>query len=119
MAMERDDAGDAGRPTGASFRWLNITQFLGALNDNVFKLLVAFSLIGLEGEEAAGRVIAVAGALFVVPFLLFTPTAGYLADRLSKRRLVVIAKGLELVLMTAGAAALFTQNVAALYAILL
>ena len=118
MTMVPDHADEVARPGGGSFRWLNAAQFLGALNDNVFKLLVAFSLIGLEGEQAAGRVVAIAGALFVVPFLLFTPTAGYLADRLSKRLLIVTGKFIEVAAMTAGAAALFAQNATALYAIL-
>ena len=35
-----------------SFKWLNATQFLGALNDNLFKLLLIFFLIDLEGPDA-------------------------------------------------------------------
>jgi len=41
-----------------SFAWLNATQFLGALNDNLFKLLLVFFLIALEGPGSAGRVAA-------------------------------------------------------------
>ena len=82
-----------------SFAWLNVTQFLGALNDNVFKLLLIFFLITLEGPESAGRVAALAGALFVVPFLLFSPAAGMLADRVGKNRIIVAAKGMEVAVM--------------------
>ena len=37
----------------SSFHWLNAAQFLGALNDNVFKLFAIFFLIGLAGGEAS------------------------------------------------------------------
>ena len=78
----------------SSFRWLNATQFLGALNDNVFKLLIILYLISpnMFGEDKAASVNAVAGAVFVVPFLLFTAYAGKLADRFSKRNIIVAAK---------------------------
>ncbi len=88
-----------------SFAWLNVTQFLGALNDNVFKLLLIFFLITLQGPESAGRVAALAGGLFVVPFLLFSPLAGTLADRIGKNRIIVASKGVEtgvMILATAG-----------------
>lgn len=55
-----------------SFNWLNVAQFGGALNDNIFKLLVIFFLIALKGEAAASVTASVVGALFVIPFLLFT-----------------------------------------------
>ena len=82
-----------------SFGWLNATQFLGALNDNVFKLLGIFFLIRLLGEEQANSIGAFASAVFIVPFLLFSHSAGVLADRSSKKNIVVVAKFLEIVVM--------------------
>ncbi|MDD3293536.1 MAG: hypothetical protein PHG20_02480, partial [Geobacteraceae bacterium] len=61
---------------------LNITQFLGALNDNFLKLLIIFHLIRVQGAGNAGVIAALAGAAFVIPFLLFAAPAGSLADRL-------------------------------------
>ena len=98
-----------------SFLWLNATQFLGALNDNLFKLILIFFLIELQGPESAGEVAAFAGAVFVVPFLLFSPLAGVLADRLRKSRLIVMAKGLEVVVMAIGASALWLSSSFGLY----
>ena len=69
-----------------SFYWLNSAQFLGALNDNLFKLLIVFCLIARNGEENADRLFAMAGVVFVLPFLLFNAASGALADRVSKRR---------------------------------
>ncbi|MBI5272747.1 MAG: MFS transporter [Chlamydiia bacterium] len=82
-----------------SFYLLNATQFLGALNDNIFKLLVIYLLINVKGPSAANAVLSLAGAIFVIPFLLFSSGAGVLADKISKRTIIVIAKVLELIIM--------------------
>ena len=83
-----------------SFGWLNAAQFGGALNDNVFRLLVVFFLIALKGREAVSWINAVVGAVFVAPFLLFTPLAGALADRYSKRSITLVVKALETLAMS-------------------
>ncbi|ORJ58700.1 acyl-[ACP]--phospholipid O-acyltransferase [Geothermobacter hydrogeniphilus] len=101
------------------FRWLNITQFLGALNDNLFKLLLVFLIIDLQGVEAAGRVAAIAGLVFVLPFLLFSAAAGRLVDRFSKTRLIRYTKLLELAVMLLGVAAFAAASVPGLYGCLL
>lgn len=85
-----------------SFYFLNATQFLGALNDNVFKLLVIFLLIHVKGPAAANSILSLAGAIFVIPFLLFSSGAGVLADRISKRTIIVFTKILEVVIMSFG-----------------
>lgn len=103
---------------GPSFRWLNATQFLGALNDNVFKLLLINFLIAVASGSTAGGIAGLASLLFAVPFLLFTPLAGELADRYSKRDLVVATKVLEIVVMLAGTVAFVAGQPAALYGVL-
>lgn len=85
-----------------SFYFLNATQFLGALNDNIFKLLVIYLLINLKGPAAANSILSLAGAIFVIPFLLFSSGAGVLADKISKRSIVVFTKVLELAVMLFG-----------------
>jgi acyl-[acyl-carrier-protein]-phospholipid O-acyltransferase/long-chain-fatty-acid--[acyl-carrier-protein] ligase len=85
-----------------SFYLLNATQFLGALNDNLFKLLVIYLLINVRGPAAANTVLSLAGAIFVIPFLLFSSGAGVLADRMSKRTIIVYAKVLEFIIMLFG-----------------
>lgn len=77
------------------FNWFNAAQFGGALNDNLFRLLLILFLIALQGEEAVSRVSALAGVIFVLPFLLFTPFAGALADRFSKRHITIGVKVAE------------------------
>lgn len=102
----------------ASFRWLNATQFLGAFNDNIFKLLVILLLIDPQTDSHTGNITALAGAVFVVPFLLFSALAGKLADSRSKRNIIVSTKVAELLLMLIGCAAFMFESVIGLYIVL-
>jgi len=101
-----------------SFRWFNATQFFGALNDNIFKLLVILFLIKLNGTQTAAQTTALAGAVFVIPFLLFMAAAGKLADRYSKSKIVVGAKIAEIIIMAAGCAAFLFNSSIGLYCVL-
>ncbi len=101
-----------------SFAWLNATQFFGAANDNLFRGLLIFLLIGRLGQDKASMVSSIAGFVFVVPFLLFTPYAGTLADRYSKRTIVVLAKVAEIVLMTLGILSFWVGNPVFCYGVL-
>lgn len=103
---------------GSSFKWLNATQFLGAFNDNIFKLLVILLLIELQSDSQPSNITALAGAVFVIPFLLFSALAGKLADSFSKRNIIVLTKVAELVLMAVGCVAFMFASVAGLYVIL-
>ncbi len=91
-------------PAGLSA--LNVTQFLGAMNDNILKLLIVYFLIQQQGAGRAGLINAMTGAAFVLPFLLFSAPAGCLADRYSKARVSVLVKLAE-VLVTALAVVAF------------
>jgi 1-acyl-sn-glycerol-3-phosphate acyltransferase len=88
------------------------TQFLGALNDNIFRnglvILVTFQgvlVVGMNHSELAN----VAGALFILPFFLFSATAGQLADKYEKSMLMRRIKLLEITLMVIAAIA-FTSG---------
>ena len=78
------------------------TQFLGALNDNFLKnamvVLIAFKGIQLLGMDSAS-VVAVASAIFIAPYVIFSPLAGQLADKLEKSQLIRYTKLLEVVIM--------------------
>ena len=105
-------------PLPSSFAWLNVTQFLGALNDNVFKLLVVFFLLGVLGEAHRASVVTLASAIFVLPFLLFSQASGVLADRISKQRVIVFAKALEVLVMVLGCVALALGSRWGLYGVI-
>ena len=101
-----------------SFYLLNATQFLVALNDNIFKLLVIYLLINVKGAGAAPTILSLAGAIFVMPFLIFSSGAGVLADRISKRTIIVFAKSLEVLIMILGLLAVWFQSELGVYAAL-
>ena len=77
----------------------NMTQFGGALNDNIFKYLIVFMLIDLLGEQHSNQILFRVGIVYVLPFLLFSNMAGVLADRLSKQRIILGLKVSELVII--------------------
>jgi acyl-[acyl-carrier-protein]-phospholipid O-acyltransferase/long-chain-fatty-acid--[acyl-carrier-protein] ligase len=100
-----------------SFAWLNTTQFLGALNDNIFKLLIILFLIGVQDSASATNVSAWANAVFVIPFLLFLAFAGRIADRRSKRDIIIYCKAAELAIMLTAVAAFYTGSQVFLYVV--
>jgi 1-acyl-sn-glycerol-3-phosphate acyltransferase len=99
----------------APFFW---TQFLGAANDNLFKfaftVLVTYQL-QLEWLPPALAGLAI-GALFILPFLLFSATAGQLADKYPKQALIRFVKSLEIGIMVVAAWGFITTNVVVLLA---
>lgn len=94
----------------SSFTMLNVTQFLGALNDNIYKLLIVFFLIHLEGIENSHIILSTTGAVFVLPFLLFSASSGVLADRFSKRNIIVMSKLFEFLIMLSSIFAFSYEN---------
>ncbi len=87
------------------------TQFQGALNENGLKNLVIYLILSLDINEARRQgLVLVVGALFVVPFFLFSMLGGYFADRFSKRLVTIGTKYFELAVMLFAAAALAWSN---------
>lgn len=99
----------------SSFTYLNATQFLGALNDNIYKQLMVYFMIQLQGIENSHRILSSTGAVFVLPFLLFSASSGTLADRFSKRNIIVLTKVLELVTMSLGVISFVYESVVGSY----
>jgi len=94
----------------ASFRYLNIAQFVGAMNDNIFKLLLAFCFIQLEGAASSNRILSIAGAVYVLPFILLSTSAGIFADRYSKKTIIVATRIAELIVLLFGMVAFALQS---------
>lgn len=99
----------------APFFW---TQFLGAANDNLFKfaftVMVTYQLqVAWLPPAMAGLVI---GALFILPFLLFSATSGQLADKYDKKTLIVFVKRLEILIMALAAWSFFSAHIPLLLA---
>lgn len=98
-----------------------IVQFLGAFNDNVFKnalvVMLAFQAPAFSTLSADVLVNLCAG-LFILPFFLFSATAGQLADKYEKSAMTRRIKLLEVVIMVLGAAGFYLQSLALLLAAL-
>jgi 1-acyl-sn-glycerol-3-phosphate acyltransferase len=96
-------------------------QFLGAFNDNVFKqalvILITFHGAGLAGL-APEVMVNLAGGLFILPFFFFSATAGQLADKYDKARLIRLVKVLEIAIMVIAAAGFALHHLALLLAAL-
>src|SRR6204780_219806 len=99
-----------------SFLW---TQFLAAFNDNVYKMIVSVGAVELAANQMLGaRYLALSGAVFVLPFLLFAGYAGQMADRFSKTRVLQITKAFEIVIMAVGMIALVERSIEMLLVVL-
>lgn len=84
------------------FGLLNVIQFFAAINENLYKLLAAFFLIGVLGEQNTNSIMAYVGAIFIIPFLLFSSLGGVFADKWPKNRIVVLTRFFELITLLAG-----------------
>ncbi len=77
-----------------------LAQFLGAANDNAFKVTLVLWILATVPDEATQVFYAsLVTALFPIPFLLFSPIAGYLADRYAKHRVLFWTKVPEIAAM--------------------
>lgn len=98
-----------------------VCMALGAFNDNYYKsaliILITYVLSDALHMEAS-TLISIAAAVFILPFFLFSSTAGALADRYAKYKLVRLLKLTELVLIIFAALALMVANVWLLLTIL-
>src|SRR6202795_3841497 len=79
---------------------LMATQFACDFNDDALKYLVIFLIIWttLSPDEEETKVLLV-GSLFALPFILFSMTGGYFADRFSKRSVTIWTKVFEIAVM--------------------
>src|SRR5580765_7080541 len=103
------------RPGLQPFLW---TQFLGAFNDNLFKIVVSMLAVHMVAAARAGRELSIVSAVFILPFLLFSGYAGQLADVYSKRTVLVVSKSLEIVAATLGLVAFLLGHLQLTYAVL-
>ena len=104
-----------------SFVALVVTQFLVAMNDNVFRWLLIpigksvvdqreIVLPGFTGPIGPDFVLAAGAGCFLLPFVLLAAPAGYLTDRFSKRRVMIGCKVAEIVIMILGVLVIESGN---------
>ncbi len=92
---------------------LFVTQFLNAFNDNFFKMamvvLVTYTILQDPQDEAGFN--AVAGAIFILPFFLFSALAGQIADTGNKMKVIRFVKTAEIAIMVVGAIGILIHNI--------
>src|SRR5580693_4560564 len=93
-----------------SFLW---TQFLGAFNDNVYKILVSMRAVDVAANSGSNSdtYLALSMVVFAIPFLLFSGYSGHLADVVSKRKVLISVKVFEIFVMLLGLAAFFSTRI--------
>ncbi len=106
-----------GKRRFAPFFW---TQALGAFNDNAFRnalvMLVAFQM-GLD-DRTVGIYTNLAPALFIIPFFVFSATAGQLAEKYEKSRIIRYVKLFEIAAMALAAYGFYTHHTSLLLVVL-
>jgi 1-acyl-sn-glycerol-3-phosphate acyltransferase len=92
-----------------------LTQYLGAFNDNVFKqgliILLTYKAVSISTLPVELRA-PLCQAIFILPFFLFSATAGQLADRYDKALLIRLVKSFEVGIMLLACAGFFTNGLA-------
>jgi MFS family permease len=107
--------------TSNRFLPLFAAQFLGALNDNIFRFaLVIFITFTLAERSTlpASQLVVLSGGVFILPFFLFSAFAGQLADKFEKSRLIRLIKFAEILIMGLGAIGFWLQSTGFLLTVL-
>lgn len=87
------------------------TQFQGAFSDNVLKQLVIFLVMAQHmKKEQLDALVSDAGTFFAIPFLLFSMFGGWMADRFSKRHVMIGVKTMEIGIMIFATIALSSRH---------
>lgn len=91
------------------FLW---TQYLGAFNDSAYKITLSLLVINVSPVPGSGGgCLSLIGAVFILPFVLFSGYAGYLADVFNKRSVLIVTKSLEIAAMSLGLIATLSGGV--------
>lgn len=102
----------------ARFLPLFLTQFFGALNDNLLKnamvILLTYGIAG-SADGHAQMLVTLAGGLFILPFFLLSATAGQMADKYDRATMTRWIKAVEIVIMAFASVGFLTRNVGLLF----
>jgi len=90
-----------------SFLW---TQFLGAFNDNAFKIVLSMIAVNMAAGHG-GAYVSMVGAVFILPFFLFSGYAGYAADVYNKRTVLIVTKAFEILAVLFGLVAFWSGRI--------
>jgi acyl-[acyl-carrier-protein]-phospholipid O-acyltransferase/long-chain-fatty-acid--[acyl-carrier-protein] ligase len=111
---EKRKPDDAGQKPGMlrSFWLMFVVEFQNAFSDNVLRWLVTFMIVGMGlSLEKRDSLVPLVGAVFAVPFVLFSMAGGFFADRYSKRSVAITVKCAELGIMSVVTLGLWLGNI--------
>ena len=102
--------------TTRGFAALMVTVFINALNDNFFRLVFIFLAIRVYVTDGSGTFYySLVGFIFLLPFVLFSPYAGYVGDRYSKKAVIVSTRLAEAGILIIAAVMLVLNNMTGLF----
>ena len=113
------DADVRGPLMSRSFIAFLVTQFLGAMNDNIFRWIVVPLAKEKVDPSAEAWVLTAGSVLMVLPFVLLSPYAGFLADRFKKQKVIVGCKVGEIGVMLLGVMAFQGGNIYVLFGLVM
>jgi 1-acyl-sn-glycerol-3-phosphate acyltransferase len=102
-----------------SFQGLLWTNWLTAINDNVFRWFVIGVGKTFVSPQQHGTILMLGTVCFVVPYILLASPAGWLADRFKKRNVIIACKVFEIIVMTLGVVSLLCGSINLLMATVL
>ncbi len=111
-------AGRFGDLRSKSFVGLLVTQLLGAANDNAFRMLAVGICTAKVAAEHSSLVLSAGLSCFTLPYLLLAAHAGFVADRFSKRRVIVLCKCAEILIMISAIVAIWYGSLTAIFLVL-
>lgn len=88
------------------------TQFMVALNDNIFRwLIIPIGKWAIGWTDKADQIRMIGSLAFVLPFMVLATYAGYVCDKFNRRNVLIWCKVAELVIMLIGTAAILSKSV--------
>ena len=91
---------------------LLITQFMVALNDNIFRwLIIPIGKWAIGWSDKQDLIRMIGSLMFVAPFMLLACYAGYVCDRFNRRNVLIWCKIAELLIMVVGTVAILSKSV--------
>ncbi len=91
---------------------LLVTQFLVALNDNIFRwLIIPIGKCAIGWSDKPDQIRMIGSLAFVLPFMFLASYAGYVCDRFNRRNVLIWCKVAELIVMIFGTAAILSKSV--------
>lgn len=113
-SLENESAIESGKTSlwTRGFIALLVTQFMVALNDNIFRwLIIPIGKCAIGWSDNPDAIRTIGSLAFLVPFLLFATYAGFACDRYNRRSLLIWCKVAELLVMILGTMAIVSQSV--------